>query len=85
MFHSMMCFALSHCSELMYVCMFYSTFVELRLWPVSFLINEYVYVMCYVMLCIYRFYCDKTCYLVYYYSKSPNMTLLLNKQYRAYI
>ena len=28
------------------------------------------------------FYCDKTCYLVYYYSKSPNMTLLLNKQYR---
>ena len=74
MFHSMMCFALSHCSELMYVCMFYSTFVELRLRPVSFLINEYV--MCYVMLCIYRFLLrqNQTCYLVYY-SKSPNMTL----------
>ena len=44
----LLCFIVfSHSSELMYVCMFYSTFVALRLRPVSFLINEYV--MCYVM------------------------------------
>jgi len=46
------------------------------------LLNKRIcYVLCYAFT---AFYCDKTCYLVYY-SKSPNMTLLLNKQYRAYI